>query len=178
MADFGKMLFFSVRGLPKASVRSIEGLAMLPFNKILVPTDFTEHSVSAFQIATALARDHGGKLLVLHVREAPIAPFAPFGAMPPTESESQKVLLDKLERLRLSDRTISIEYVVVEGDPAEEIVKAAIDRQCDLIVMGTHGRTGLGLLVMGSVAVEVSRKAPCPVLTVKHRPQATEVTPA
>jgi nucleotide-binding universal stress UspA family protein len=162
------------RRLPKLFAWSLEGSIMLPFYKILVPTDFTEYSIRAFHIAAALARDHGAKLLVLHVREVPIAPFAPYGSVPAPNSEAQTVLEDKLEQFRLLDQTITIEYMLVEGAPAEEIVKAATARQCDLIVMGSHGRNALASLVMGSVALEVSRKAPCPVLTVKHPLQSAE----
>src|SRR5207247_9050465 len=57
--------------------------------------------------------------------------------------------------------------ILLEGDAAKEIVELARDSQCDLIVMGTHGRTGLGRLLMGSVAEQVMRRAPCPVLTIK-----------
>jgi nucleotide-binding universal stress UspA family protein len=67
-----------------------------------------------------------------------------------------------------------IEYLLADGIPAEEIVKVASDRGCDLIVMGTHGRTGVGRLLLGSVAEEVMRKAPCPVLTLKHPLPAAE----
>jgi nucleotide-binding universal stress UspA family protein len=141
---------------------------MLPISKILVPTDFTENSLGAFHIAAALARDHGGKLLALHVREAPIAPYVPYGAGPPPQTDARTFMLDKLEHLRVLDQTIVLEYVLIDGAPAEEIVKAAADRHCDLIVMGTHGRTSLSQLLMGSVAIEVSRKAPCPVLTVRQ----------
>jgi nucleotide-binding universal stress UspA family protein len=147
---------------------------MLPFRKILVPTDFTGHSISAFHIAAALARDHGASLLVLHVREIPTPPFAQFGAAPIPETDAQRVFSDRLEQFQLNDSKVATECVLVDGDPSEEIVRAAADRDCDLIVMGTHGRTGLGSLVMGSVALEVMRKAPCPVLTVKHPLAAAE----
>jgi nucleotide-binding universal stress UspA family protein len=60
-----------------------------------------------------------------------------------------------------------VEHWIFQGDPATEILAAAEKIKCDLIVMGTHGRTGLGRLLMGSVAEQVVRKAPCPVLTVK-----------
>jgi universal stress protein A len=151
---------------------------MLAFRKILVATDFTVHSISAFHIAAALARDHGASLLVLHVRETPVAPFAQFGAAPTLESEAQREELDSLEQFQLNDLTVKAECVLVDGDPSEEIVRAATDRQCDLIVMGTHGRGGLARLVMGSVALEVMRKATCPVLTVKNPLPAAEESQA
>jgi nucleotide-binding universal stress UspA family protein len=69
--------------------------------------------------------------------------------------------------MRPSDPKVRVRYLLVEGNPAAEILSAAREGNCDLIVMGTHGRTGLNRLLMGSVAEEVVRKAPCPVLTVR-----------
>ncbi len=147
---------------------------MLPFTNILFPTDFSERSVSAFHVACALARDHGAALTVLHVREVSPAVFAEFGALPPPDTVSRTEVLEKLNEFEPPDGTVSVEYVVADGSAAEEIVNAAIDRHSDMIVMGTHGRSGLGRLVMGSVAEEVVRKAPCPVLTLKSPVPAAE----
>ena len=146
---------------------------MLTFRNILVPTDFSEPSTAAFRMAAALARDHGANLIVLHVREIPPAPLPTFGTVAPPDEGQHKLLLDKLEQVELSDGSVSVEYVMVDGEAGEEIVKVATDRRCDLIVLGTHGRTGLGRLLMGSVTLEVMRKAPCPVLTLKHFVPAT-----
>jgi nucleotide-binding universal stress UspA family protein len=76
-------------------------------------------------------------------------------------------LRDELCRIRPSDRETRVQHLLAEGDPATAILRAARDNHCDLIVMGTHGRTGLRRLLMGSVAEQVVRKAPCLVLTVK-----------
>src|SRR5262249_59188485 len=78
----------------------------------------------------------------------------------------------RLERRRPPDPPVPVEYLVREGDPVAEILRAARARDCDLIVMGTHGRTGLRRLLLGSVAEGVMRKAPCPVLTA--RPSSPE----
>jgi universal stress protein A len=153
---------------------SPEGDKMLHFQLILVPIDFTGHSIAAYHIAAALARDHGARLLVLHVNELPTAPFAQFGSAPIPEPEAHSELINKMEQFRSSDTTVNAECLLVEGDPSEEIVRVATDRNCDLIVMGAHGRTGLRSLVMGDVAMEVMRKAPCPVMTVKHSLPAAE----
>jgi nucleotide-binding universal stress UspA family protein len=147
---------------------------MLSIRHILLPTDFSEQSVAAFHLASALARDHQACITVLHVRETPVVPFAEFGAVPPLDVPPRTELLEKLAHFEPADRSINVEYFVADGVPAEEIVRTATDRGCDLIVMGTHGRTGLGRLLMGSVAEEVMRKAPCPVLTLKHPLAAAE----
>ena len=122
----------------------------------------------------ALARDYQAALTVLHVREVPAVAFAEFGAVPPPALPSRAEVMDKLHQFEAPDKTATIEYLVADGVPADEIVRAAEDRQCDLIVMGTHGRTGIGRLVMGSVAEEVVRKANCPVLTLKSPMPAAE----
>jgi nucleotide-binding universal stress UspA family protein len=74
---------------------------------------------------------------------------------------------DELNRMAIPDQQIRAERRLEEGDPVTHILRVARETSCDLIVMGTHGRTGLGRLVMGSVAEQVVRKALCPVLTVK-----------
>jgi nucleotide-binding universal stress UspA family protein len=147
---------------------------MLAINNILFPTDFSDRSMGAFHVASALARDYKAALTVLHVREVPTVAFAEFGAVPPAALPSRAEVMDKLHQFDAPDKAASIEYLVADGVPADEIVKAAEDRQCDLIVMGTHGRTGISRLVMGSVAEEVVRSAACPVLTLKSPMPAAE----
>ena len=140
---------------------------MLAIKNILVPIDFSERSYNAFEMASALARDHRAGLTLLHVREMVAAPFGEMGMAAPVDLPNREELLDRLAKLEPADESINVEYLVVEGGPAEEIIRAAVDHGCDLIVMATHGRTGLGRLLMGSVAEEVMRKAPCPVMTLK-----------
>jgi nucleotide-binding universal stress UspA family protein len=147
---------------------------MLTIRNILFPTDFSEQSMAAFHLASALARDHRANMTVLHVREIPVVPFAEFGSVPPEDVPPRTELLERLGKFEPPDDSINVEYVLAEGVPAEEIVTTAKDRGCDLIVMATHGRTGLGRLLLGSVAEEVMRKAPCPVLTLKAPLPAAE----
>jgi nucleotide-binding universal stress UspA family protein len=143
---------------------------MLPIRTILHPTDFSGHSEYAFRLASSLARDYGARLIVLHVFERPL--FIHGGVMtappepPPTEEERQAIRKELLG-IKPPDAGVCTEHLLEEGDPATGIMQVAQERACDLIVMGSHGRTGLGRLVMGSVAEQVVRKAPCPVLTVK-----------
>lgn len=75
-----------------------------------------------------------------------------------------------LAELKPSDARVHYEHLLVRGSPAEEIVRLAEKREAEMIVMGTHGRTGLGRLLMGSVAEAVVRRAKCPVLTLKSPP--------
>ena len=86
--------------------------------------------------------------------------------MPPPTIDLEP-LRERLQQLRPEDQKVLVEHLLVQGGAAEEILQVAQERKCDLIVMGTHGRTGLGRLLMGSVAEQVVRKASCPVLTVK-----------
>jgi nucleotide-binding universal stress UspA family protein/quercetin dioxygenase-like cupin family protein len=140
---------------------------------ILHPTDFSENARPAFQTACALARDSHATLLVLHVMMPSVSPL-PQGPPPdplrPAESQGSRA---KLPWPRPSDPGIRVEHHLAEGDPAEEIIRLTEALRCDLVVMGTHGRTGLGRLMTGSVAEEVLRKASCPVLIVKSPLRAT-----
>jgi nucleotide-binding universal stress UspA family protein len=132
---------------------------------ILHATDFSEDSTQAFQVACALAADQRSRLIVLHVYPPPICHGEEVARRPPDGYEEQ--LWRALCRLRPTDAAIDVEHRLVEGDAAEEIVRVAREHNCDLIVLGTHGRTGLGRLLMGSVAEKVMRGAACAVLTVK-----------
>jgi nucleotide-binding universal stress UspA family protein len=143
---------------------------MLPIQTVLYPTDFSEHSDYAFQLACSLARDYGACLFVLHVLERPLLAYT--GVMtappsPPPSAEERQAVQEKLHRIGPADPTIRVEHLLEEGDPAMAILQVAQERQCDLIVLGTHGRGGLGRLLMGSVAEQVVRKASCPVLTAR-----------
>jgi nucleotide-binding universal stress UspA family protein len=142
---------------------------MLSLKTILHPTDFSERSEYAFRLACTLARDHGARLVVLHVSELPWA-VAGEGMMFLPEKAALQRLNEKLHELRPTEPGISVEYRLAEGDPASEILAAAYQTKCDLIALGTHGRTGLSRLLMGSVAELVLREAPCPVVTVKSQP--------
>jgi nucleotide-binding universal stress UspA family protein len=134
---------------------------MLAIRKILVPTDFSERSQHAFQVASALARDSGAKMVVLHVVPLPALMYGP-----PPESYLDH-LREELKQIRPPDPNICVEHVLTEGNAAPAILRTARELTCDAIVMGTHGRTGADRLLMGSVAEEVVRKASCPVVAVK-----------
>ncbi len=146
----------------------VEVIAMLKIKTILHPTDFSTYSDYAFHTACALARDYQARLVLVHVKPTPTVLYGEFGAMPPEPPELYHDLEEKLASLKPADPRIPVERRLVEGDVPGEIIRLAQDMGCDLVVMGTHGRTGLGRLLMGSVAEQVVRKATCAVLTLKH----------
>lgn len=139
---------------------------MLAIRTILHPTDFSEQSDYAFRLACSLARDYGARLVVLHVAELPVAGGIDGMLILPPALDLEP-LREKLRQLRPTDPKVRVEHLLVEGATANEILRLGQEMECDLIVLGTHGRTGLGRLLMGSVAERVVRKARCPVLTVK-----------
>src|SRR5690242_8829290 len=139
---------------------------MLPVHTILHPTDFSEPSNSALGLACALARDYGARLVVLHVMAPPVVTSAG-GVAAPNPLGLRAAAQGELDRLEVPGAGLRVERRLAEGDPTAEILRAAGDTKTDLIILGTHGRTGLGRLLMGSVAEQVMRQAPCPVLTVK-----------
>jgi nucleotide-binding universal stress UspA family protein len=139
---------------------------MLAIRSILHPTDFSLYSENAFQLALSLARDYGARLAVVHVAPPPLAVYGD-GLYAPLPVHFDEGLREKLNEVAAKAGEVPLEKKLYEGDPATEILHAAREFKSDLIVLGTHGRTGLGRLLMGSVAEQVVRKAPCPVLTVK-----------
>ena len=139
---------------------------MLGIKTILHPTDFSAHSDVAFRLACSLARDYGARLLVAHVVEPPL-PIYGDGLVLPTAQGIKKPLQALLHQLLPQDPKVQVEHRLLEGDASTEILRVAKEVGCHLIVMGAHGRTGLGRLLMGSVAEQVLRRASCPVLTVK-----------
>ena len=137
------------------------------FQKILFPTDFSHTGDAALEMATALARDTGATLYIVHVQEPPAfygGGEMYYGMLDPTASE----LIKLLEDVKPVDPSVPFEHRMLTGDPAGALVDFAKEEHMDLIVLGTHGRSGLSRLLMGSVAEAVVRRAECPVLTFKH----------
>lgn len=135
---------------------------------ILFPTDFSTASDAALVHAEALAHQSNATLLILHIEEPPLAYGGGelYYGLPEPSSER---ILQMLEDIRPSDPKLPFEHRLVMGDPATEIVAVAQAEQAELVVMGTHGRTGLSRFLMGSVAESVVRHAPCPVLIYRER---------
>jgi nucleotide-binding universal stress UspA family protein len=140
---------------------------MLQIRTILHPTDFSKQSEFAFRMACSLAKDYGAEMHVLHVMPPPHVGYIE-GPMPIAPESLEDELRQKLNRLHAEDNTVRVLHRLVEGEPVDEILHMAKQTGCDLIVMGTHGRTGVGRVLLGSVAEGVVRKAPCPVLTIKN----------
>jgi universal stress protein A len=158
--------------IQKSPFLEAEVTVMFTLRRILHPTDFSEQSEAAFRLAASLARDHGARLTVIHVVQPPTLYAAEGLVIVPTLD--LEPIREQLARIQAKDPLVSVEHVLVEGDPAAEILKAASEYKCDLIVIGTHGRTGLGRMLMGSVAENVVRKATCPVLTLKTPPRTPQ----
>jgi nucleotide-binding universal stress UspA family protein len=158
---------------------------MTNFTRILVPTDFSPAADRALGHARSLAEAFGASIHLLHVFEDPFtaAAYAPevFATISPEYREAALADAGRLleERLGAQERREfggTTELVV--GVPAREIVRYAAAHGIDLIVMGTHGRSGLAHLVLGSVAERVVRTAPCAVLTIRDKAAASEGTQA
>jgi nucleotide-binding universal stress UspA family protein len=140
---------------------------MASLRTILHPTDFSERSRQAFELAGQMARAAGARLIVLHVTRPAdrVRDETPFPPDPDLLAQAARAELVRLAAPAALDRA---EGRLREGDPVTEILRAAREIPADLIVMGTRRRTGLGRLLLGSVAEQVVRRAPCPVLTVNR----------
>jgi nucleotide-binding universal stress UspA family protein len=145
------------------------------FQRILCATDFSDTAETAWEVACELARVHRGQLTLVHVfGEMPVYTYAevPGPSLHKVWEEQRQWVEQALgERVAAATaRGLAARGVVRTGSAAIEITDAASEENADLIVVGTHGRTGLNRLVIGSVAERVVRSAPAPVLTVKPRP--------
>jgi len=141
------------------------------FRKVLCPIDFSEHSLATLDIALKVVLQNDAKLYLLSVApvlagEAGFQPV-PMDPYPYLEKDRQEQLV-KLGREKVP-AAVRCETLVKSGDPAEQVLNSARALEADLIVMGTHGRTGLGHLVLGSVAEKVARESQIPVLTAHSR---------
>ncbi len=136
---------------------------MIRIEKILYPTDFSSYSNQAYFHAISLAEKHGASLTILFV----ISPDMKIPGAPKTEDQARFYWQRQLEQIRPLDSKITVRHVLLTGDAATEIVRYTKDAAIDLVVMGTHGRTGLERLLLGSVAEQVLREASCSVLVVK-----------
>lgn len=142
----------------------------------LVPTDFSEPAAAAVEAAVALAAQIGASILLLHVWEPPPVTPDVLGAVALFDNEPQRLALDGIAA-KLNARGVHARACFEVGLPSERIVAAALRDRCSLIVIGTHGRTGVRRLLIGSVAEQVVRHAACPVLTVRS-PVAPAERPA
>lgn len=150
---------------------------MISFARILAPSDFSDHSAKALRYACGLAERFNAELHLIHVLSE-IVPTGPdpllIPVMPPQfyEEDEQRALELLKDVLKPEWGTPTSRTTVVRwGTPAESIVDYASECGADLLVIATHGRTGLSHVLLGSVAERIVREAPCPVLTVRNNPR-------
>ena len=154
---------------------------MMEIRSILLPTDFSECANYALSYASQLARGAGASIICVHVIE-PVVPTVGYTGMaePLPIADISEQLEDSAERElpKIAGceecSGLRVEEVITHGDAASEIVRVARDRGVDLIVISSHGRTGLGRILFGSTAEAVVRHAPCPVLVVKPPSESDE----
>lgn len=150
---------------------------MSSINRILYPTDFSEHSQAALPLAVDLAKRYGAELHCLHVVDIEHEFFMEGGYIVPLRTEPidgeqlcrvARRHMEEFVNQHLSELDGAVRQVVVLGKPFEQIIRHTRLENIDLIVIGTHGHSALASMLLGSVAEKVVRKAPCAVLTVRH----------
>lgn len=139
--------------------------------QILIPTDFSHSNGAALEFASMLAAEAGAVLHIVHVDDMhdlnpPMAISGPYGSA--TELWDRSAVRARLDCILPSMADVQHTHYYLEGKPVDEITEYAERENIDLIVMGSHGRTGLRRLLMGSVAEAVMRKARCPILIIKQ----------
>lgn len=142
------------------------------FKTVLFATDFSEGSDFAFQSALSVARKFGSKLIIVHVINEPVdlrgfyVPHISFDKLEEEIEQGAVKMMEKFCRTHLAESD-KYESHVLPGIPYDEIIKKAVEFNADLIVVGTHGRTGLDHVLFGSTAEKVVRKSPIPVMTIR-----------
>ena len=145
---------------------------MKTFEKILIAIDFSENSEFAFEYALTLAMQFQSELMIMHVINEPVdlrgfyVPHISFEQLEKEIEEGAEKMMQKFCQSRMGAYS-NYQTTIVTGIPYEEIIKKAEDTGSSLIVLGTHGRTGLDHLIFGSTAERVVRSASCPVLTIR-----------
>ena len=143
----------------------------MKIRKILCPVDFSSHNQTANEYASVLANSTGAEIVYFHVT-LPEAPYGSYGSLDPSEMMAKD--LARLKKVLPTVEGVTASWEVDFGPPAKRIVEFADKNDVDLIVIGTHGRSGLERVLMGSVAEAVVRKAKCPVLAIKPQTDAKQ----
>jgi nucleotide-binding universal stress UspA family protein len=145
---------------------------MVNIKNILCPIDYSVYSEMALKYAIEFAEKYQAKLYLVHVLDIRVYDIndPDLYNVNIVDEETINKLRERLLKCVNEDTKskISVEAIIIQGVPFAEIIRTAKERKIDLIVLGTHGRTGLSHALMGSVAEKVVRKAPCPVLTIRH----------
>jgi len=145
---------------------------MKPFHKILIALDFSENSNYAFDYALTLAKQFEAELIVMHVINEPIdlrgfyVPHISFEQLEKEIEAGATGMMEKFCQEKMGDFR-NYKTCIVNGIPYEEIIRKAKEVDASLIVLGTHGRTGLDHIIFGSTAERVVRSSPCPVLSIR-----------
>lgn len=163
-------------GCPVLTVRPIEGrdTHFGEIKRVLVPTDFSDHSKIALLYGCELSRQSGAELHLLHVLADPALEHPDFGLSMIPVGQLQDELRERVEAdltaLDIPDigKEVTIQRALRTGVAFSEIINYAETENIDLVIVGTHGRNALAQLLIGSVAEKVVRKSPCPVLSVRH----------
>lgn len=146
---------------------------MKDFKTILFALDFSQSSDYAFQYALSLTRNYQARLLIVHIINEPVdlrgfyVPHISFEKLEQEIEEGAKKMMEKFCREQLGDYG-NYETFLLPGIPYDEIIKKAEEQSADLIIMGTHGRTGLDHVLFGSTAEKVVRKSAIPVMTIRY----------
>ena len=145
---------------------------MKPFKRIIVATDFTPASEPAFKEALGLAKENGAELMIAHAYQPPSVVEAQSISAGVYEEWDQNIRAEVKGWLQelvdtAAKEGVKAEPLILTGAPYEAIAEAAKTNQADLVVLGTHGRTGASRFFLGSVAARVISTAPCPVMTVR-----------
>jgi nucleotide-binding universal stress UspA family protein len=158
-----------------AARRSTRQAGEKRFRRILHASDFSPASRRAFEGAIALTKANDAELVVIHVLE-PVTPWSEDAYVSPRAydrllTSARSVAAKRLDALLRKAKAAGVRVAgrLVDGNPRDAIPRAAKRSHADLVVVGTHGRTGLGKILLGSVAERVVATAPCPVLTVRGR---------
>lgn len=145
---------------------------MRDFKTILFATDFSESSDHAFQFALSMAKKFNARLVIFHVINEPVdlrgfyVPHISFDKLEEEIEEGAQKMMEKFCRTHIRDYD-NYETYIVPGVPYDEIIKKGVETGSDLIVMATHGRTGLDHVLFGSTAEKVVRKSTIPVMTIR-----------
>jgi universal stress protein A len=151
-----------------------ESKAFMTVRKVLCPVAFEENSLAVLKLAKEIAAAQGATLLLVHV--APIVMVPMEWTLEPYKAAAEDAR-ERLQKIASQlGNEVKCEIIVRVGDPPQGIIAVATNAKADLIVMATHGRTGLSHFVLGSVAERVVREAPCPVLTIRPETLAAKAS--
>lgn len=133
--------------------------------KILVPIDLSSSTQLQLDFASSLARQYGAAVSLVHVHESPHH-FAG-GSFVDAPAPDTSQIAAEFKQVRLPESSTPAEHVLLAGNPADEVVRLADEGQYDLLILGSHGRTGLARVLMGSIAESIVRRVRCPVIVCK-----------